>query len=73
MGRSYEGEADLIKNNMSGDHDAISRKIKATIPFVLLVIADEDTSGRMRSKLMQGYREQVGGSRHTQRLEDARR
>jgi hypothetical protein len=45
---------------VSGDHDAISGKVKTTIPFVVRGIADENRPGGMRSKLMQGYRRQVG-------------
>jgi hypothetical protein len=56
MGRGYEGEAGLIKHDMSGDHDVISGKIEAVIPFVVRGIADENTSGGTRSKLMLSYR-----------------
>jgi hypothetical protein len=45
---------------MSGDHDAVSGKIKVVVPFVVRGIADEDTPGGTRSKLMWGYRGQVG-------------
>jgi hypothetical protein len=54
MRRDYEGEACLIKNDMSGDHDVIGRKVKAAIPFVIQGIANENTPGGMRSKLMRG-------------------
>jgi hypothetical protein len=45
---------------MSGDHDVISEKIKAVILFVVWGLADENTTGGMRSKLMQGCHGQVG-------------
>jgi hypothetical protein len=60
MGRGYEGEAGLIKHDMSGDHDVISGKIEAVIPFVVRGIADENTSGGTRSKLMRSYCGYVG-------------
>jgi hypothetical protein len=49
----------LIKNNMLGDHDAVSGKIKSEIPFVVLGIADEDTTSGTKSKLMWGCHRQV--------------
>jgi hypothetical protein len=62
MGWGCKGEPSLIKNDVSGDLDAISGKIKAPIPFVVRGIADEDTPARMRNKLMRAYRKQVGES-----------
>jgi hypothetical protein len=58
---------------MLADHDVVSGKIRAAIPFVVRGITDEDTPGGMKSKLMQGCHRHVGGSRHTQRPKDARR
>jgi hypothetical protein len=40
-----EGKADIIKHDMSGDHNTISRKIKATIHFVVQGIVDEKYTG----------------------------
>jgi hypothetical protein len=60
MGRGYEGESSLIKNDVSGDHDTIGGKVKAAIPFVVWGIADENTLGVTGSKLMWGCRGQVG-------------
>jgi hypothetical protein len=48
------------KNDVSGDHNVISAKIKVAIPFVVRGIADEDTLGGTRSKLMRGCRRQLG-------------
>jgi hypothetical protein len=45
---------------MLGDHDTISGKINATIPFVVQGIDGEDTPGGTRSKLMRGYHGQIG-------------
>jgi hypothetical protein len=56
MGRGCEGEAGLIKNDVSRYHDAIGGKIKVAMPFVVRGIADENTSGGTGSKLMRGYR-----------------
>jgi hypothetical protein len=50
----------LIKHDVSGDHDTVSGEIKVVIPFVLQGIANEDTPGGTRSKLMHGYHGQVG-------------
>jgi hypothetical protein len=55
MGRGYKGEVGLIKNDVSGDHDTISGKVKAAIPFVVLGIADENPPGGTRNKIMWGY------------------
>jgi hypothetical protein len=60
MGRGYEGEVGLMKHDVSRDHNAISGKIKVAIPFVVQGIADENTSGGMRSKLIQGCHGQFG-------------
>jgi hypothetical protein len=38
----------------------VSGKISVAIPFVVRGIADEDTPGGMRSKLMRAYRGQIG-------------
>jgi hypothetical protein len=45
---------------MSGDHDAMDGMIKATMPFVVWGVADENTLGGTRRKLMRGCHEQVG-------------
>jgi hypothetical protein len=45
---------------MSRNHDEVSGKIKAVLPFTIQGIADGDTPGGIRSKLMQGYRGQFG-------------
>jgi hypothetical protein len=45
---------------VSRDHDVVSGKISVAIPFVVRGIADEDTPGGMRSKLMRAYRGQIG-------------
>jgi hypothetical protein len=54
MGRGCEGEVGLLKNDVSGDHDMIGGKVNAAIPFVVQGIADKNTPGGTRSKLMQG-------------------
>jgi hypothetical protein len=54
VGEAAKGKQPSSKNNVSGDHSAVSGKIKAVIPFVIQGIVDEDTSGGTRSKLMQG-------------------
>jgi hypothetical protein len=48
------------KNDVSGDHDMVSGKIKAAILFVVRAIANKDTPGGTRSKIMRGYHGQVG-------------
>jgi hypothetical protein len=48
------------KNDVSGDHDVVSGKIKAAILFVVRAIANKDTPGGTRSKIMRGYHGQVG-------------
>jgi hypothetical protein len=45
---------------MLADHDVVSGKIRATIPFVVRGITDEDTPGGTKSKLMQGCHRHVG-------------
>jgi hypothetical protein len=45
---------------VSGDHCAVSGKMKEAIPFVIPGIADEDTLCGMESKLMWGCHGQVG-------------
>jgi hypothetical protein len=50
MGWGGEGKNHLIKNHMSGDHEAISGEVKATIAFMMVKIAEEDTECGARSK-----------------------
>jgi hypothetical protein len=69
MGRGCEGEACLIKNDVSGDHDTIGGKVKAAVPFAVWGIADEDTPGGMERKLMWGCRGQVGVAGTPKKLE----
>jgi hypothetical protein len=45
MGRCCKGEACLIKHDASGDHVAISGKIKVAIPFIVRGIVDEKDDG----------------------------
>jgi hypothetical protein len=59
-GRGYEGKAGLIKHDVSGDHNTISGKMNVAIPSMIRGIADENTPGWMRRKLMWGCRRQVG-------------
>jgi hypothetical protein len=48
------------KNDVLRDHNAVSGNIKTVIPFVVKGIADKDTPGATRSKLMRDCRGQVG-------------
>jgi hypothetical protein len=44
MGRGSEGKNCLIKNHVSGDHEAISGEIKTTIAFMVVGIPEEDNA-----------------------------
>jgi hypothetical protein len=52
MGRGGEGKNRLIKNHVSGDHEAISGEVEAAIAFMVVRIAEEDTRCGVRSKLV---------------------
>jgi hypothetical protein len=60
MVRGCEGEACLIKNDVSGDHNVVGGKIKAAIPFEVQGITDEDPPDGTKSKLMRGCHGQDG-------------
>jgi hypothetical protein len=52
LDRGGEGEASVIKYDMSRDRDVVGGGIKATIPFVIRGIVDENTLCGTGSKFM---------------------
>jgi hypothetical protein len=52
MERGSEGKNHIIKNYMSGDHEATSGEVKTVIAFMVVGIAEEDIECGARSKLV---------------------
>jgi hypothetical protein len=52
MGRGSERKNSLIKDHMSGDHEAVCREVKTTVTFVMFGVPKKDASGGARSKFV---------------------